>query len=143
MFHFIREREEDEVLKIYKLSPTLFRCDFYPSDIRAKYTFKVTRNILIDYISNTLRLVSNDDMDPYDMVQVSTMIHPRILFHVSDLSKTDTYDRLWSMILSSVDIHAMKNGLSANDVHRSNADTERVQNFQRYFHRSVEEDSDG
>lgn len=97
-----------------------------------------------DYIPETIQMVAEDDVDPYDQIQVSTMIHPRILFHVSELSKADVRERLWGMIILSWNTTITKNGLSNNRSRNTNAHSQRVPNSQdwRYFNRINPEDSD-
>lgn len=140
--HFIQEREPDEILKVYKLANDMFKCDFYPSDVNYRYTFKLNRSFLLDYIGGTLEMVAHDDMDPYEQVQITTFIHPRILFHVADLSKPGTYQRMLRMLTMTMNTPILKNGLSTTRPSTTNAHSERVQNFQRYFERNIEEDSD-
>jgi hypothetical protein len=141
-FHFIRTNEPDEVLKIFKIDDDTFRCVFQPGDIRASYSFRLTRYVLLRYLTTTLQAVINDDVDPYEQVQLSTMIHPRILFHVIDLEKEETFDRLWLMLVNSLDYDIVKNGLSSNQRSRLNAHSQRVQTPQRYFSGPNPEDTD-
>lgn len=142
--HFIKEGERDEILKIFMRNSDCFKCVFQPSDIRSTFTFHLNRTMLTEYLLGTIKMVSEDDVDPYDQVQVSTMIHPRILFHVSDLSKDEVSDRMWDMIIMSWNSTITKNGLSSNQQSRPNAHTQRVPNSQtgRYFSRPNPEDSD-
>lgn len=74
-----------------------------------------------EYINETIQMVAEDDVDPYEQVQVSTMIHPRILFHVSDLTKAEVRERVWGMIVMSWNSSLVKNGLSNNRSRSSNA----------------------
>jgi len=125
-FHFIRDKEPDEILKIYKINSDLFRCVFYPGDLPYSYSFRVNRSFLMDYVRTTLGSVVNDDVDPYHQVQLTTMIHPRILFHVMDLTNDETYERLQEMFTESVNLPIVKNGLSSTERSRLNANTQRV-----------------
>lgn len=142
--HFIKQGESDEILRIYKRNNDHFKCVFQPGDIRSTFTFVVNRKMLTDYLLGTIRAVAEDDVAPYDEVQLSTMIHPRILFHVSELAKEDVSDRLWDMITLSWTVNITKNELSNTRPSTTNAHSQRVPNFQtgRYFSRSDQEDFD-
>lgn len=144
--HFIKDGEPDEILKIFMRNSDSFKCIFQPADLRSTYTFHLNREMLTEYLLGTIRMVAQDDVDPYDQVQVSTMIHPRILFHVSELSKEEVSDRMWDMIIMSWNSTITKNGLSNTTRNRRNAHTQRVPNSQdwRYFNNRINpEDSDG
>ena len=144
-FHFIRNNEPDEILKVFKVGSNLYKCAFIPGNVKSSYSFKVTKSQLLDYVDTMLRAVVKDDVDPYEQVQVSTMIHPRILFHVSDMTSLQTVDRAWEMFISVINFPIVKNGLSSNQQTRSNAHSQRVPNSQewRYFNNRINpEDSD-
>jgi hypothetical protein len=116
ILHFIRRGHRDEVLKISRVGRRLYRCSFFPSDLESSYSFVLNRRELLNYyITDTLRMVSNDDMDPYDEIQVSTVMHPAILFHSSELSKEDVFDRVYSMIDLAIRTPLEKNGLSESN----------------------------
>lgn len=140
--HFLRTNEADEILKIFKVNSDSYKCTFFPGELRAHYSFRQDKRTVLDYIDTTLRAVVNDDVDPYEQVQISTMIHPRILFHVIDLEKAETYERLWDILTSAFSFPIVKNGLSGNQPTRTNAHSERVSDFRRYYERSPEEDTD-
>jgi len=140
--HFIRNGERDEVLKIFRKNNDCFKCVFHPSDIKTTFSFHLTRELLVDYVTGTLEMVVRDDADPYENVQVSTMIHPRILFHVSDLEGEEVRSRMWDMLRMSWNQALVKNELSPNQHTTYNAHSERVQNFQRYFSGTNTEDTD-
>ena len=141
--HFIKHGESDEILRIYKRNTDNFKCVFEPGDIRSTFTFVVNRKMLTDYLLATIRAVAEDDVAPYDEVQVTTMVHPRILFHVSELAKEEVSDRLWDIITFSW-IPMVKNELSDTRPSTTNAHSQRVPNLQtgRYFSRPNPEDSD-
>lgn len=144
--HFIRNNERDEVLKVFRKRMNTFKCCFYPSDIPSCYEFYLTKYALFEYIRSTLRMVADDDIDPYEQVQVSTMIHPRILFHVSDINKPETYERMLDMIEFGCNCMITKNGnrLSVNRPTTNNAHAERVSSSQtgRNFSSPNPEDAD-
>jgi hypothetical protein len=119
--HFIKNDEPDEILRIYRKNYDSFKCVFQPGDIRSTFTFYLTREAMNEYINETIQMVAEDDVDPYEQVQVSTMIHPRILFHVSDLTKAEVRERVWGMIVMSWNSSLVKNGLSNNRSRSSNA----------------------
>ena len=142
--HFIRNGEKDEVLRIFRRNNDHFKCVFQPSDIKSTFSFHVTRDMLVDYVTGTIEMVVRDDVDPYEQVQVSTMIHPRILFHVSDLEKEEVRGRMWDMIRMSWNQTLVKNELSSSQRNRPNANSQRVPSSQtgRYFSRPNPEDTD-
>lgn len=142
--HFIKDGDQDEILKIFRKNGDDFKCVFQPSDLRSAFSFHLNRRTLIDYVLDMIDMVAKDDVDPYEQIQVSTMIHPRILFHVSELSKEEVSERMWDMIKLSWSPAITKNGLSTNRLDRNNAHSQRVPSSQtgRYFSRPNPEDSD-
>lgn len=126
--HFIRPSERDEVLKVFRKRMNEFKCCFSPADMQSSYEFYLTKEALFTYIHSTLQVVAQDDMDPYEEVQVSTMVHPRILFHVSDIMKPEAYGRMLNMIEFGCNCMITKNGngLSANRPTTNNAHAQRI-----------------
>lgn len=126
VLHFIKNGRRDDLIKIYKLSSNEYRWVFYPNDMSQSYAFRTHKSMICKHIQDTLALVSKDDMDPYDYVQISTMLHPAIMFHVSDLTNEDTLERIWTLTVSLMNIPITKKELSSPNRHPSNANSERV-----------------
>jgi hypothetical protein len=143
--HFIRSGEKDEILRIFRRNNDCFKCVFQPSDVKSAFSFHLNRDMLIDYVTGTIEMVVCDDVDPYEQVQVSTMIHPRILFHVSDLEREEVRSRMWDMLRMSWNQTLVKNELSNTRPSTTNAHSQRVPSSQtgRYFSRPNPEESDG
>lgn len=57
-----------------------------PNDVDRTYKFHLSRSSVMDYVHDLLRSLSADH-DPFDTFQVTTAIHPAILFHVLDIDK--------------------------------------------------------
>jgi hypothetical protein len=54
-------------------------------------------NEVLTYIRNLLCTLEHDT-DPYEHVQLTTAIHPAILFHVSDMDKFEVRDKFESLL---------------------------------------------
>ena len=82
--------EDDDIIRIYD-------DDEYRDTVRAVYstpelkknaTFYFTIPHAIAYINDLLKTLRHDS-SPFEHVQVTTAIHPSILYHVSDLDSSE------------------------------------------------------
>lgn len=87
--HIVRNPEnerEDDVIHMYddpdfeEMVRITFRSE---RDPRREFFLDVRR--AVNYVSTILRTLTHDVV-PFERVQVTTMIHPAVLYHVSDLN---------------------------------------------------------
>lgn len=71
---------------------------YTPGDSKTKavYSFSLTRSGVGRYLENLLFSLTKDQ-DPFEKIQISTMMAPAIIYHVSDL------DEVQSTIISSIE----------------------------------------
>lgn len=79
----------DDIVKIYDAPWTrdLYRVVYSTPELKKHAHFYMDHRLVLDYISDTLKSLTYD-VDPFEYVQLSTAIHPSVLYHVSDLDKT-------------------------------------------------------
>lgn len=91
--------EGDDILKIYEdeLYVEMYRLVYEAPDIRKKNQFYLSRHLVGNYISDFLTSL-RDDSDPFEYIQLSTVIHPTVLYHISDLERPATRHLIDDMI---------------------------------------------
>jgi hypothetical protein len=100
--HLTRETNrpsEDDVISISEVEDTrdLFSVTFRTPDFSKKKVFVTTEARVLDYIEDILSSLEYDS-DPFQFVQVDSVIHPAILYHTSDLDDGEIRDRIVGMI---------------------------------------------
>ena len=87
---FVRDannEREDDIIRIYETDMyDLFRVTFRAADMKKTSQFMATRHLVLGYISDILHAMTHDS-DPFDSIQVDTVIHPTILYHVIDMDE--------------------------------------------------------
>lgn len=93
----------DDRIYIYETddSRDLFRVVYRTPDYSNKKTFTTTEHRVLDYIEDIFAGLRRD-ADPFEYIQVDSVIHPSILFHVSDLDDTDVRELILGMIRSAM-----------------------------------------
>jgi hypothetical protein len=76
----------DDVLRIYEDDEyvEMYRLVYETPELKRVQQFYMSRHLVCDYLSDFLTSLRFDS-DPFEHVQVSTAIHPSILYHISDL----------------------------------------------------------
>lgn len=100
--YFVTNKNEDDVLRIFDddVHPDMYRLVFKAHDMQGPNEFYLSDRDLQDYISETLKSMQND-MDPYEYVQVMTAIHPSILYHVCDLESQAVRWQVEDMVVAA------------------------------------------
>lgn len=97
------EHKKDDVIRIFSTStPDSYRVVYKPWEHK-KVQNEFTMNYMevLNYINTIIRSLENDD-DPLDCIQISTAIHPSILFRLSDLEVVGVRNIFDDMIRSSL-----------------------------------------
>lgn len=83
-------RKDDDIIKFYDDSDyhEMVRITYSTPDLTKDNTFYLPISRAINYLDDVLKTFRYD-ADPFEHVQVSTQIHPSILYHVSDLDCAD------------------------------------------------------
>lgn len=78
--------ETDDVIHMFEDDEyrDMIRITYSTPDLKKATEFYLTIPQTLQYVSDTLKTF-NYDAQPFEHVQVSTQLHPSILYHVSDL----------------------------------------------------------
>lgn len=89
--HFINKNNEDDILRIFDddMHHDMYRVVFKPHDAQGVSEMYLTYHDLQDYISTILKSLERDN-DPFEYVQVTTPIHPSVLYHICELEDRET-----------------------------------------------------
>lgn len=102
--HFTRRNNQpDDILYIRSTDiQNMYHLVFKPKEfIRARNEFYMNTNELLSYVRNLLNTLEHDT-EPYEHVQLTTAIHPAILFHVSDMDKFEVRDKFESLLKTAL-----------------------------------------
>jgi hypothetical protein len=82
--------EEDDLIRFYEDSDyqEMVRIKYTSPEVTKDATFYLPVSRAINYLDDVLKTFRHD-ADPFEYVQVSTQIHPSVLYHVSDLDNTE------------------------------------------------------
>ena len=96
---------EDDVINIFSgnSSPDLFRVVYVPGDSSSGYRYEsyMTRSSVVDYISDILKAMRYD-VDPFDRIQLSTDLHPSVMYCVEDMENVVTRRNIENMLYTSL-----------------------------------------
>ena len=98
--HFTRPNNQpDDILCIYPSDiQNIYRLVFKPKEYnRIRNEFYMNTTEILNYIGNLLSTFEHDT-DPYEKVQLTTAIHPAIMFHVSDFDNHEVRDKFDYML---------------------------------------------
>ena len=105
---FLRNGEtedRDDVINIYSVasSSDLFRVLYVPGDSASHYRYEsqMTRSGVLDYVSDILKSMRYD-IDPFDRIQVSTDLHPSVMYAVADMDNTIVRKNLENIVYTSL-----------------------------------------
>jgi hypothetical protein len=96
-------RAHDDVIHVSENegSRDLFDVQYITPDLKKSKRFTLTESKVMDYLSDILHALPAD-MDPFENVQLTTVIHPVIFYHVSDMARPDTRSTLLDMIQTAL-----------------------------------------
>jgi hypothetical protein len=81
---------DDDTIRIYDADvySDMVRVVYSTPEVKRESTFYLTVPNALLYVRNMLKTL-NYDSQPFEYVQVSTSIHPSVLYHVSDLDDSE------------------------------------------------------
>ena len=109
-FHITRKdnggiRTDDKVLvETYGDEPGLFKVTYSTPEVRTNKSFVATESRVMDYLEDIVYSLYRDT-DPFSHVQLSTCIHPSVMYEVADLHDKDIRDLLLNMSADAVRLH--------------------------------------
>lgn len=75
----------DDIIMIKEMSAGLYELTYEPNDSDKHRTFLLSHIDTMSYISDIMKSLDHD-VDPFVHVQVTTAIHPSILYNAADLA---------------------------------------------------------
>jgi hypothetical protein len=93
----------DDTIRICETedSRDLFIVTYRTPDYVNRKRFIATEHRVLDYVEDIVRSLQHDT-DPFEFFQVSTVIHPSIMYHVSDLDSPVTRELVINMIRTAM-----------------------------------------
>jgi len=104
---YIQRREgrssNDDVIRIYENDrySELYQITYSTPEWKKEVRFHMGRHLVVNYISDLLKSL-NHDTDPFEYIQVSTTIHPSVMYHISDLEKSDVRHLIEDMVTTAI-----------------------------------------
>lgn len=88
--HFITKDNRDDILRIFDddKHADMYRIVFKPHDAKGINEMYLNYHDLQDYVSTILKSLERDN-DPFEYIQVTTQVHPSVLYHVCELEDRD------------------------------------------------------
>ncbi len=76
----------DDRIEVFSFDnePSLYKVVYRTPELRNAKTFVATESHVIDYLEDVLYSLSRDTV-PFENFQISTCIHPSVMYHVADL----------------------------------------------------------
>lgn len=107
----IRFREEgDDVIKILNTPvPDMFEVRYETADgsTAPEYRGYMSRTRVVDYVRTLVRALP-EDVDPFWRLQVSSNLHPSILYEIPDLSDNDNVNTIVNIVDQAVSSHVSR-----------------------------------
>jgi hypothetical protein len=104
---FTRRAGADDIIQMFddETHVDMVRVVYTPGDHTKKSNeFYLTSRDVLSYVNNILKAMNND-IDPFEYVQLQTAIHPTILFSAMDVGVRRTQDLIDDMIFQSIRVN--------------------------------------
>ena len=77
---------EDDIIRMYESDgmTDVHLVEYSTPETKKSSRFYMSRKVLLDYVSDILKSLRHDTV-PFECVQVTTAIHPSVVYHVADL----------------------------------------------------------
>ncbi len=99
------DQDDKIVVSTHADSSEIFEAVYSTPELRNARKFLASFTGILDYANNVLTSMRND-VDPFECIQVSTAIHPIVLYHVSDMDEYETRDMVMNMLRDSLRFNA-------------------------------------
>ena len=94
--------QDDKIhVKTYEQSPEIFEVTYTCPELRTDRVFLTNFSSVLAYVEDSLTSMRHDN-DPFEHIQVSTSIHPSVLYHVSDMDQAYVRDLILNMARDSM-----------------------------------------
>lgn len=92
-----RSSNDDKILvETHGEDDEFFRVTYTTPELNRSKTFVATESRVIDYLEDVIYSLYRDT-DPFSHIQLSTCIHPCVMYHVADLYEKDVCDLILNM----------------------------------------------
>jgi hypothetical protein len=105
--YFTRRRGADDIIQMYddETHVDMVRVVYTPGDHTKKSNeFYMTSRDVLSYVRNILNAMNND-VDPFEHVQIQTAIHPSILFSAMDVGCRRVQDVFDEMLFQALRVN--------------------------------------
>lgn len=79
----------------------LFKVTYETPEVRKNKSFVASESRVMDYLEDIVYSLYRDT-DPFSLIQLSTCIHPSIMYEIADLYEKDVRDMLLNMSADSL-----------------------------------------
>lgn len=114
--YFTRRTGSDDIIQMYddETHVDMVRLVYTPGDhTKRSHEFYLTSRDVLSYVGNILKAMNND-VDPFEFVQIQTAIHPSIMFSAMDVGCRRIQDTLDDMIFQAIRVNVEEVKLKRN-----------------------------
>jgi hypothetical protein len=114
--YFTRRNGSDDIIQMYddETHVDMVRIVYTPGDhTKRSHEFHLTSRDVLSYVGNILKAMNND-VDPFEYVQIQTAIHPSIMFSAMDVGCRRVQDVLDDMIFQAIRVNVEEVKLKRN-----------------------------
>ena len=114
--YFTRRNGSDDIIQMYddETHVDMVRLVYTPGDhTKRSHEFHLTSRDVLSYVNNILKAMNND-VDPFEFVQIQTAIHPSIMFSAMDVGCRRIQDVLDDMIFQAIRVNVEEVKLKRN-----------------------------
>lgn len=114
--YFTRRTGSDDIIQMYddETHVDMVRLVYTPGDhTKRSHEFYMTSRDVLSYVRNILNAMNND-VDPFEFVQIQTAIHPSIMFSAMDIGCRRIQDTLDDMIFQAIRVNVEEVKLKRN-----------------------------
>ena len=93
----------DDMIQVFEDADfdEMYRITFQAPDLKRVSEFYLDGGRTLDYISTVLKSLSYD-IDPFEKVQVETVMHPAVLYHILDMGDRDVRRMIEDIVASAL-----------------------------------------
>ena len=95
------DQDDKIVVMTHPDSSDMFQVTYSTPELRMARKFVASFTGVLDYANDVLTSMRHDT-DPFECIQVSTAIHPIVLYHVADMDESVTRDMVMNMLRDSL-----------------------------------------
>ena len=96
---------EDDIIRIYAGDgmTEIHTVEYTTPETKKTSRFYMSRKVLIEYVGDLLKSLRHDTV-PFECVQVTTAIHPSVVYHVADLDNDEVRHLIEDTVYNAVRI---------------------------------------